>query len=97
MSKLDQKNVAKKKVTSGALFEKVRGMGIFIYFIMTAVWLEVIFHVRSFEVTGAELIHAVLFSACMAMIPAIICAFLPQKPAKVLAIIFTVFIIFVEM
>ena len=93
MSKLDQKNVAKKKVTSGALFEKVRGMGIFIYFIMTAVWLEVIFHVRSFEVTGAELIHAVLFSACMAMIPAIICAFLPQKPAKVLAIIFTVFII----
>ena len=70
----------------------LKGSSIYLYFALSVIWLELIFHIRFFEKMDAEIIHAMLFSVCLAMIPAVICSVVPKRIAKILAIIFSVFI-----
>ncbi len=70
----------------------LKGSSIYLYFALSVIWLEIIFHIRFFEKMDAEIIHAMLFSVCLAMIPAIICSVVPKRISKILAIVFSVFI-----
>ncbi len=74
------------------LKKMLKGSSIYLYFALSVIWLEFIFHIRFFEKMDAEIIHAMLFSVCLAMIPAFICSVVPKRISKILAIVFSVFI-----
>lgn len=68
----------------------LKDSSIFLFFALSVIWLEVVFHIRFFDEMGVEIIHATLLSVCLAMIPAIICSIVPEKISKILSIVFSV-------
>lgn len=74
------------------VFLFLENISIYLYFALSVVWLELIFHIRFFEGMSVELIHAVLFSVCLSIIPAAVCSVLPKKAGRITAIVFSVII-----
>lgn len=70
----------------------LKDSSIFLFFALSVIWLELIFHIRFFDKMSMEIIHATLLSVCLAMLPAIICSIVPTRISKVLAVVFSAFI-----
>ena len=86
-------NVAwKRKRNRFSILNFLKNSSLYLYFALSVIWLELMFHIRFFGGMNVEFIHAVLFSVCLAMIPASICSVLPKKAAKIMAIVFSAFI-----
>ncbi len=86
-------NVAwKRKRNRFDMLGFLKNSGLYLYFALSVIWLELIFHIRFFDGMSVEFIHATLFSVCLSMIPASLCSVLPKKAAKITTIVFSVFI-----
>ncbi len=86
-------NVAwKRKRNRFNILGILRNAGLYLYFTLSVIWLELIFHIRFFDGMSVEFIHAALFSVCLSMFPAVICSVLPKKAAKITTIVFSVLI-----
>ena len=93
----------RKRVISGVMwrrkrwydgaFEIIKKLSLFLYFSISVMYMELVFHIRFFDKITSEIILALLFPVCIAMIPAVICALLPEKISKIMSIVFSVFIL----
>ncbi len=77
----------RKRHFNGLLF--LRNTSIYLYFALSFIWLELIFHLCFFEEMNLEFIHAMLFSVCFSAIPASICSVLPKKAGMIIAVVFS--------
>lgn len=84
--------VWKRKRRDMSFTRDLKKISIFLYFTISVIWMELIFHIRFFDKVTSEIWLAMLFSVCVALIPAVICSLLPKKASKVAAIIFSAFI-----
>ena len=83
----------RKKRWYDGITEKFSQFSLFLYFALSVIYMELVFHIRFFDKITAEILLTLLFPVCIAMIPAAICAILPEKISKVMAIIFSMFIL----
>lgn len=83
----------RKKRWYDGIAEKFSQLSLFLYFALSVIYMELVFHIRFFDKITAEILLTLLFPVCIAMIPAAICAILPEKISKVMAIIFSMFIL----
>lgn len=92
-----------KRVIAGVMWRKksrysgIKGkfgrLGLFLYFAFSVIYMELVFHIRFFDKITSEIILTLLFPVCLAMVPAAICAVLPEKLSKIMAVIFSAFIL----
>lgn len=83
----------RKKRWYDGIAEKLSRLSLSLYFALSVIYMELVFHIRFFDKITAEILLTLLFPVCLAMIPAAICAILPEKISKVMAIIFSMFIL----
>lgn len=83
----------KRKRWYEGIVEKISRLSLFLYFAFSVIYMELVFHICFFDKITAEILLTLLFPVCIAMIPAAICAILPEKISKVMAIIFSMFIL----
>lgn len=74
----------------------IGNVSIYLYFALSVVWLELMFHIRFFDGIGIEIVHTLLFSVCLSAVPAFVCSLLPGKAGKVVTIVFSalIFVVF---